>query len=115
MFPLDTDTFPPTSAELATELNKSLRHHFHLPRDPVKIQEIAYPHLASIVVSLDGANLKDRPADIPGARGAAVPALKVDSFMASGSRLAVGPAAIDFRLQAKSVVLHRALDAKGNV
>jgi hypothetical protein len=115
MFPLDTATFPSTSAELTNELNTSLRRHFHLPRDPVTIQELSYPHLASIEVSLDRADLKGRPPDVPEARGDAVPALKVDSFTASGAGLAVGPAAIDFRLEAEGVDLHRALDAKGNV
>src|SRR6478672_9637067 len=115
MFPLNTDTFPTTSAELTNELNQSLRQHFQLSGDPVEIQEIAYPHLATIEVSLDGANLKDPPADIPKARGDAVPALRVNSFRASGERLAVGPAAIDFRLEAEDVDLHRALDARGNV
>ncbi len=115
MFPLNTDTFPTTSAELTNELNQSLRQHFQLSGDPVKIQEAAYPHLATIEVSLDGANLKDRATDIPKVRGDAVPALRVDSFAASGERLAVGPASIDFRLEAVDDDLYRALDGRGNV
>jgi hypothetical protein len=115
MFPLNTGTFPNTSVQLANQLNDSLRQHFRLTADPVKIQEIAYPHLASIEVSLDGADLKEQPPAIPEVRGEAVPALTVDRFKASGQRMAVGPAAIDFGLEADDVDLRRALDAKGNV
>ena len=115
MFPLKTSSFPTTAAELADRLNDSLRDAFHLPGDPVVIREIAYPHLATISVSLDGAQLKGSPPGIPSASGESVSALTVDSFTASGARLAVGPAAIDFALEATGVDLRRANDRDGNI
>ena len=115
MFPLNTSSFPTTASELASRLNESLRDAFHLSGDPVAVREIAYPHLATIAVSLDGAQLKGSPPAIPSVTGEAAPALTVDSFAASGSRLAVGPAAIDFALEATGVDLRRASDRDGNI
>jgi hypothetical protein len=115
MFPLKTSTFPSTAAELTLRLNEAVRGVFDLPSEPVEIREAAYPHLASIAISLDGARLEARPQEIPSVSGQPVPALSVDSLTAEGSRLAVGPASIDFALAAKEVELHRANDAKGNV
>ncbi|HKP93092.1 MAG TPA: hypothetical protein VJS88_04280 [Chthoniobacterales bacterium] len=115
MFPLKTSTFPTTAAELASRLNESLRDAFHLPGDPVVVREIAYPRLAAITVSLDGAQLKGAPPAMPSVSGEAAPALSVDSFAARGSGLAVGPAAIDFALEATGVDLRRANDRDGNI
>src|SRR3954467_11963984 len=96
MFPLKTNQFPSTSADLAYRLNESLRDVFQLARDPVEVREITYPHLSALTVSLDGAEVKRQPPAMPSVAGNAAPALTVDSFKASGSRLALGPAAIDF-------------------
>src|SRR2546423_3756266 len=67
MFALKTDTLPSNAADLARCLNESLRDLFHLPNDPVTIREISYPHLASLAVALDGAQLHGHPPPIPSA------------------------------------------------
>jgi hypothetical protein len=115
MFPLNATTLPATSAELAARLNASLRAVFTLARDPVQIRDLAYPHLAAIDVSLDGARLPGRPPAIPSLATEAAPALTADSFNAGGRGISVGPAAIDFVLSANSVELLQAKDGRGNV
>jgi len=115
MFPLNTATFPSNTTDLARRLNESLRDLFHLPSDPVTIREISYPHLASLAVALDGAQFRGQPPPIPSAGGESIPALTVDSFTAKGSQISVGPAAIDFALEAQNVHLHRAAGSSGNV
>ena len=115
MFPLKTDQFPATSADLAYRLNESLREVFQLARDPVVVREAAYPHLSTLTVSLDGAAVKGRPPALPSVPHDGTPALTVDSFSANGSDLAVGPATIDFRLEASKVELSRAKDGNGHI
>jgi hypothetical protein len=65
MFPLNTDTFPTTAADLSRRLNDSLRNLFALTRDPVSLREKSYPHLDSLTVSLDGARLPEQPPPKP--------------------------------------------------
>jgi hypothetical protein len=115
MLPLKTDTLPANAADLARSLNESLRDLFQLPRDPVTVSEVSYPHLASFAVSLDGAQLRDRPPTVPSPTGEVALALTVDSFVAKGSHISVGPAEVDFALEAKDVDLYRATDSHGNV
>jgi hypothetical protein len=115
MFPLKTDTLPANAGDLARRLNESLCDLFDLPSDPVVVREVSYPHLASLTVSLDGAHLRGQPPAIPSVGGKQTPALTVDSFRAKGSAMSVGPAAVDFALEAQQLELHRANDANGNV
>ncbi len=115
MFPLKTNTLPANATDLAQRLNESLRDLFQLPNDPVTVREVAYPHLASLAVSLDGAQLRGQPSTVPSPTGESVPALTVDCFAAKGSHISVGPAAVDFALEAKDVHLHRATDSRGDV
>jgi hypothetical protein len=115
MFPLNTSNFPINAADLTQRLNESLRDLFQLPNDPVTVREVSYPHLASLVVSLDGAQLRGQPPPVPSPAGASGPALTIDSFTARGSQVSVGPAAIDFALEAKDVHLNRATDSRGNI
>jgi hypothetical protein len=115
MFPLKTNTLPDSAADLARQLNESLRGLFQLANDPVTIQEVSYPHLARLEVCLDGAQLAGSPPPVPSVGTERSPALTVDSFRANGSPVAVGPAKVDFALEAKKLQLHRASDAQGNV
>lgn len=115
MFPLKTDTLPANAADLARSLNESLRDLFQLPNDPVTIREVSYPHLASLAVSLDGAQLRGQPPPVPSVEGKSTSALTVDSLTAKGSQISVGPAAVDLALDAKDVHLHRATDSQGNI
>jgi hypothetical protein len=115
MFPLNTANFPLNAADLSQCLNESLRELFHLPNDPVTIREISYPHLASLAVTLDGAQLRGQPPPVPHAAGKTTPALTVDSFIARGSQISIGPAAIEFALEAQHLELHRASDPDGKL
>jgi hypothetical protein len=115
MFPLKTTNLPTSAADLARRLNESLRDLFQLPNDPVTIREVSYPHLASLAVSLDGAQLRGQPPPVPFPAGASDPALTIDSFAAKGSQISVGPAAVDFAIEARNVQLNRAADSTGNI
>jgi hypothetical protein len=115
MFPLNTANFPPNAADLSRRLNESLRDLFHLPNDPVTIRDVSYPHLASLAVALDGAQLRGQPPQVPFPAGTTTPALTIDSLTASGSQISIGPAAIDFALEAQHLELYRAADPDGNL
>jgi hypothetical protein len=115
MFSLKTATLPANASDLARRLNDSLRDVFDLSSDPVTLQEVSYPHLASLTVSLDGAHLRGQPPPVPSVGATSIPALTIDSFTAKGSAMSVGPAAIDFALNARELDLHRTSDVDGNV
>ena len=115
MFPLNTKTFPASAAELARQLSDSVRNLFALTRDPIELRDKSYPHLDSLTVTLDGAVISERPPAIPSVTSPSQPALSIDLFNVNGSPISVGPASIDFRLQANGVDLHRANDPDGNV
>jgi hypothetical protein len=115
MFPLKTATFPTTAPGLARLLNTSLRDLLHLPNDPVTVREVSYPHLANLTVSLDGAQLRGQPPAVPSLDGEFTPAFTIDSFTAKGSAMSIGPAALDFALEAQQLELHRATGSDGNI
>jgi hypothetical protein len=115
MFPLNTDTLPASAAELKRLLNESFHQLFNLARDPVELSEKSYPHLESLTISLDGAEVRQRPPAIPSLRSEPVLALTVESFRAAGAALNVGPAAVDFSLEARGLQLHQATDRQGHV
>jgi len=115
MFPLNTDTFPATTADLAQHLNDSIRQLFALTRDPVELRAKSYPRLESLTVCLDGAALPDRPPEMPSVASTPAAALTIDSFRVSASPLSVGPASVDFNLAAQGVDLHRAIDRSGHL
>src|ERR1041385_6197017 len=100
MFPLNTDTFPSSATELKRLLNESLHQLFDLARDPVDLRVETYPHLESLSISLDGAGARQRPPAIPSLQSEPVPALTVESFHVAGAAMGVGPAAVDFALDA---------------
>lgn len=115
MFPLRTQSFPNSAAELKRLLEESLRDLFILNRDPVELREKGYPHLEALDICLDGAQLPDRPPPRPVVSRSAVPALTVDSFQVSGAGMQVGPATVDFSLAARSLQLDQATDRNGQV
>jgi hypothetical protein len=115
MFPLKTNTLPETAADLARAINDSLRSLFTLAHEPVAIRDLAYPHLAALELSLDGAELRGPPPAPPALATTPAPALAVDSFSAGGRGMSVGPAAIDFSLNATGVELYQAKDSAGQI
>jgi hypothetical protein len=115
MFPLKTAKLPPTAADLAQALNDSLRALFSVAQEPVAVRDLAYPHLAAVEVSLDGAALRGAPPAPPSLKTPAAPALTVDSLSVGGQGMSIGPAAIDFSLTATGVQLHQAQDSAGQI
>jgi hypothetical protein len=115
MFPLKTDTFPASAAELMRLLNQSLRELFNLERDPVELREKSYPQLESLSISLDGAEVPQRPPALPSLRSESAPGLTVESFRVAGAGLKVGPAAVDLALDARSLQLYQATDREGHI
>lgn len=115
MFLLNATTLPATAEELAQAISESLRAVFGLTRDPVEVRDLAYPHLAGIEISLDGAKLPAQPPALPSLSTEPEPALTVGSFKAGGRGLSAGPAALDFALTATGVELHQAKDRGGQV
>lgn len=115
MFLLNATTLPATAADLAQAISESLRSVFSLADDPVEVRDLAYPHLAAIEVSLDGATLPGRPPALPSLATEPAPAVTVGSFKADGRGLSVGPAAVDFALTAAGVELYQAKDRNGQV
>jgi hypothetical protein len=115
MFPLNTNTFPATADALKCLLNESLRQVFTLARDPVDLRAETYPRLQSLSISLDAAEARRPPPAIPSLRGEPVPALTVESFRVAGAPMKVGPAAVDFALDAQGLQLHQATDGQGNI
>jgi len=115
MFPLNATTLPGTAADLAQAINESLRALFTLARDPVEIRDLAYPNVAAIDISLDGAQLPSNPPSIPSLATQPEPALTVGSFNAGGRGLSVGPASLDFALNATGVELYQAKDDSNKI
>lgn len=115
MFPLNTKTFPGSAAELAEQLNGSLRDLFRVDHDSVVLRDKAYPHLESLTVNLDGAEVAGPPPPIPATSGSPEPALVLDAFRVTASPLSIGPASFEFNLDAQRVELHKAPDRDGNV
>lgn len=115
MFPLNATTLPATATGLAQAINDRLRSVFTVRGDPVEIRDLAYPHLAAIDVSLDGAQMPGRPPAVPSLATGPVPAVTVSSFNAGGRGVSVGPAAVDFALSATGVELHQAQDTAGQL
>ena len=115
MFPLATKTLPSTAEALQRLLNQSVRELFMVTGDPVAVRVASYPKLSELNVSLDGAQLRGKPASIPSLSGTPTPAFDVDSLNINASALSIGPAAIDLSLSATAVGLHQAKDFEGNL
>jgi hypothetical protein len=115
MFPLNTDSFPATADELKRLLSESLRQLFNFARDPVEVRANPYPHLESLTISLDGAEVRQPPPAAPSPQSEPVPASTVESFRVAGAAMKVGPAAVDFALYARDLQLHQATDRQGQI
>jgi len=115
MFPLNTNTFPATAVELKRLLNQSLYELFNLDGDPVELREKSYPHLESLNISLDGAEVRQRPPALPSLRSEPAPGLTVESFRVAGAALNVGPAAVDFALEARGLQIYQATDRQDHI
>lgn len=110
MFPLYTKSFPSTATELARLLNESLNRLFSGPSDPVSVRTEAYPEIAELRISLDGAELRRDPPRPPVLRTSTIPALALAALQIRGSGVILGPATLDLELTARDVRLSQARD-----
>ena len=115
MFPLHSRTFPASAPDLARLLSESVRALFIVRDDPVRIQETAYPELASLHLCLDHAELRPNPPRPPEVTGDSVPALSVAELQLTASQLSIGPATGDLRLIARNVDFDYARDSAGEI
>jgi hypothetical protein len=115
MFPLFTATLPSSASDLERLLNESLQRVFVAESDPVTVRDNAYPHLAAINISLDGARLRADPPRPPVSSGKTSPALEVDQLVLRASPLSVGSASVDLAISAQQVQLGQATDSNGQI
>ena len=113
MFPLYTKTLPVSAVDLAVLLNDSVKRVFANAANPVVIRDKAYPELAEIRITLDGAELRPNPPGPPVVLGKSTPALRVDDLHLNAAGVMLGPATADIRLGARDVRLNEGRDAKG--
>ena len=82
----------------------------------VTLEEKSYPHLATIRVSLDGANAGERPPPRPPRLvGMIEPALRVEHFEMSGRPILVQRAKVELSCTARDLQLGQSRDKQGNV
>ncbi len=112
MFPLYTKSFPSTATELARLLNESLNRLISGPSEPVSIRAEAYPDIAELRISLDGAKVRRDPPGPPVLRSSTTPAVTLAALHICGSGVTAGPAMLDLELRARDVRLSQARDAK---
>ena len=115
MFPLRTDIFPASAADLERLLNEGLQQSFDASSPPVSVRDRSYPHLEAITVSLDGARLRPdspRPSPLSGETEAA---LEIDQFTLGAAPLSVGPVALDLSMTARDVQLRQGRDAENQI
>ncbi len=115
MFPLHTKSFPATPADLADLIAESVKRTFITAGDPVELNDQSYPRLESLRLNLDRAQLRPDPPRPPSVTGERAPALQVDQLRIAGSRLTLGPATADLRLQARAVQLDQARDSQDEI
>ncbi|MEO5720454.1 MAG: hypothetical protein ABIR71_03160 [Chthoniobacterales bacterium] len=115
MFPLHTQSFPANASDLARLMNESVQRVFSTSGDPVTIASESYPALQVLRVQLDDARLRPDAPRPPVVTGERSPALEVQELRLEGSRLSLGPAMADLRLQAREVRLEQVRDSENNI
>ena len=111
MFPLYTENLPGTATELEGLLNQSLARLFSGPLEPVFIRAEAYPKIAELRISLDGAQLRPDPPPPPVLGKSTIPAFTLALLQIQGSGVTVGPAKLDLKLSVRDVCLSQTRDA----
>ncbi len=115
MLPLHSATFPATAAELKALLNRSVQELFEGAPDAVAVEDLAYPELRALTLTLDGASLRPNPPRPPALAGATSPALTAESLQLAAAPLRLGPVGLQVRLAAEDVALHQGRDAAGEI
>ena len=116
MFPLQGKVFPATAQDLRDALEESLRQVVRPAGEMVTVEERQYPRLASIRVSLDNADARDRPPPRPAPSvGKAEPGLEVENFAISGRPILLQGAKVELSCTAREVRIGQGRDKEGNV
>lgn len=116
MFPLPNKIFPPDAETLRVALEESLRRGLTPAGPMVTVEEISYPELAAIRVSLDGANAGERPPPRPAPPvGPVEPGLRVAHFEISGRPILMQRAKLHLTCTARDVHVGQGRDRDGNV
>lgn len=115
MFPLYEQRLPQTVDGLARTLKGSLQRALQIPGNPVLVRETRYPDLAEIAIDLSGAKVRPNPPRLTPPAGSGVPAITVQHFALKAEPLSIGDAALDLRIVANGLVLHRNGDEEGNL
>ena len=113
MFPLYSKKFPDNAVDLAVLLNDSVKRVFANAANPVVIRDKAYPDLSEIRITLNGAELRDKPPGPPKVKGNTSAGIHVDDLHIDAAGLMLGPATADLRLGARDVRLNQAKDENG--
>jgi hypothetical protein len=117
MFPLQTDFLPADADSLRDAIENSLRQVVCSPKgETVAVDDRNYPELNAIRITLDGAELADRPPRRPVfPEGAAEPAFSVLDFEISGRPLLLRGASIDLSCRARALEIGQARDEEGKI
>lgn len=116
MFPLLSKTLPADAEALRAALEESMSRVVRPTGPMVTVEDAGYPKLASIRVSLDGANAGDRlpPRPLPPV-GPVEPGLQVENFQVSGRPILVHRARVELTCTAREVRLDQGRDQDGNL
>ena len=116
MFPLPDKSFPADAEALRGALEESLRRVVRSAGPMVTVEDGAYPKLATLRISLDGANAGERPPPRPlPPIGPVEPGLRVENFEISGRPLFVQQAKVELICRAREVQLGEGRDREGNL
>ena len=116
MFPLLCKTFPPNAEALRIAMEESLRRVLRPATPMVTLEEKSYPQLATIRVSLDGADAGERSPPRPlRPVGRIEPVLWVEHFEMSGRPILVHRAKVELSCTAHDLQLGQSRDKEGNV
>ena len=116
MFPLPSKTFPENAEALRAALEQSISRVVRGNGPMVTVEDAAYPELAAVRISLDGANAGEQPPPRPATPiGPVEPALQVSDFAISGRPILLQGAKVDLSCNARDVRLSQGRDQEGNV
>jgi len=116
VFRLQSKVIPPDAPALRAALEESLRRVVRPAAEMVTVKDRQYPKLASIQVSLDGADAGERPPPRPAPPvGEVEPGLEVENLAISGRPILVQGAKVELTCTAREVRIGQGRDADGNL
>ena len=115
MFPLTRTELPRSAEDLARAIGESLRRAVDASGEIVAVRDKAFPELAEIGVTLDGAELNPDPPRPPKPLDDGRPAFEVDQMQLSGRNMSLNGAILNLAMSASGVSLNAAPDRDGNL